>query len=259
MLDLNNHPLLLVMAIAVAATLLAEIPIGFRLPVGVLEMVLGIVIGPYVLGLAKAEGLLLWMGGRLGLAALFFAAGIELDLERVRGRPIALAVRGWVLSLVLGLSAAAILYVLPLVHAPMMVTLALTTTTMGTILPILRDTGEIETNFGRLVLAAGAVGEFGPIVVMSLLLTGDHSEWLEVALMLAFVGMAFLAAVSALRLRPPKVLALLTRTMHSTSQLPVSLSMLLLAFFVVLSEKFGFEHVLGAFAAGMVEIGRAHV
>ena len=65
-------------------------------------------------------------------------------------------------------------------------------------------------------------------------------------------GIAFLAAVSALRLRPPKVLALLTRTMHTSSQLPVSLSMLLLAFFVVLSEKFGFEHVLGAFAAGMV-------
>ena len=86
-------------------------------------------------------------------------AGMELDLERVRGRPLTLAIRGWVLSLVLGLVAAALLYVLPIVHSPMMVGLALSTTALGTLLPILRDAGQLETEFGRLVLAAGAVGE----------------------------------------------------------------------------------------------------
>jgi Kef-type K+ transport system membrane component KefB len=176
---MNSHPMLIVLAIAVAAPLLAEIPVGVRLPVVVLEMVLGIIIGPQVLGLATAEGLLGWIGGELGLAALFFMAGMELDLERVRGRPLTLAIRGWVLSLVLGLVVAALLYVLPIVHSPMMVGLALSTTALGTLLPILRDAGQLETGFGRLVLAAGAVGEFGPVVMVSLVLTGQYSEMAE--------------------------------------------------------------------------------
>lgn len=249
---MNSHPVLLVLAIAVIAPLLAEIPIGVRVPALVLEMLLGIVVGPHVLGLATADGLLGWLGGRLGLGALFFMAGMELDLERVRGRPLSLAARGWILSLALGLAAAGLLYVLPFVHAPMMVALALTTTALGVLLPILRDAGELETAFGRLVLAAGTVGEFGPIIVMSLVLTRTYSGWLEIGLMLAFVAIAFGAALVALGARPPRVLALLTRTMESSSQLPVRISLLLLAAFIVLSEQFGFEAVPGAFAAGMV-------
>ena len=185
------------MAIAVAAPLLAEIPIGVRLPVVILEMVLGIIIGPQVLGLAKAEGLLAWVG-TLGLSALFFSAGMELDLDRVRGRPLSLAVRGWLLSFALGLVAAGILHTVSFIHAPMMLALALCTTAMGTILPILRDAGELETGFGRLILAAGAMGEFGPVVVMSLALTGQHPAWQEVALMLSIVALTFLTAFAAL-------------------------------------------------------------
>jgi Kef-type K+ transport system membrane component KefB len=150
MLDLNNHPVLLVMAIGVAAPLLAEIPIGFRLPVVVLEMVLGIVVGPQVLALARAEGLLGWLGGHLGLAALFFMPGMELDLERVRGRPLMLATYGWFLSLALSPAAVTLLNILPFIHAPMMVAVALATTAMGTILPILWDSGEIGVRSGRM-------------------------------------------------------------------------------------------------------------
>ena len=242
-MDLNNHPVLLVMGIAVAAPLIAEIPIGFRLPVVVLEMALGVVVGPHVLGLARVEGLLGWLGGTLGLAALFFMAGMELDLERVRGRPLLLAAYGWVLSLALALSATALLNYLPFIHAPMMVAVALTSTAMGTLLPILRDSGQLETEFGRHILAVGAMGEFGPIVAVSLVLTREYSEWLQVVLMLALVAITFLAAFAALRVRPPKVLELLDRTMHTSSQLPVRVSMLLIALLFVLSETFGLDAV----------------
>jgi Kef-type K+ transport system membrane component KefB len=155
---LSSHPVLLVLAIAVAAPLLSEIPIGFRLPTVVLEMVLGIVVGPDALGLVRAEGLVDWLGGTLGLAALFFMAGMELDLERVKGMPLVLAVRGWVLSLVLAWAAAVMLHFLPHVHAPMMIAIALSTTSLGTLLPILHDAGETDTVFGRMVVAAGAFG-----------------------------------------------------------------------------------------------------
>ena len=205
-----------------------------------------------MLGLAKVEGLLGWLGGTLGLAALFFMAGMELDLERVRGRPLLLAGYGWVLSLALALSATALLNYLPFIHAPMMVAVALTSTALGTLLPILRDSGQLDTEFGRHILAVGAMGEFGPIVAVSLVLTREYSEWLQVALMFALVAITFLAAFAALRVRPPKVLELLDRTMHTSSQLPVRVSMLLIAFLFVLSETFGLDAVLGAFAAGII-------
>jgi Kef-type K+ transport system membrane component KefB len=210
MVDLNDHPVLLVMSIAVIAPLLA------------------------------------------GLGALFFSVGLELDLSRVRGRPLSLAARGWLLSLALGFAAAGLLQVLPLIHAPLMIAVALTTTALGTLLPTLRDGGELETEFGRFVLAAGAMGEFGPIVVVSLLLTPGHGSWLQVGAMLGLVAITFLAALAVLRVKSPKILDLLSRTMHASTQLPVRLSILLITFLFVLSETLGIEAVLGAFAAGMI-------
>ena len=252
-MDLGSHPVLIVMAIAVASSLLTELRIGdLRVPVVVWEMMLGVVIGPQVLGLARAEGLLDWLGGAVGLAALFFMAGMDLDLRKIKGRPLSLALRGWALSLVLGLSAAAFLYRLSLIEVPFMVALALTTTAMGTFMPILRDAGNFDSKFGSLVLAAGALGEFGPVIVVSLLLTRKFGAWQEAALTLGLVALAFAAAFIALGFRPPKILDLLERTMHSSTQLPVCISILLLACFDVLSERFGLEAVLGAFAAGMV-------
>ncbi len=252
MFDLNNHPVLVVMTIGVAAPLLAEIPTGFRLPTVVLEMVLGIVVGPHVLGLVKVGGLLGWMGGALGLAALFFVAGMELDMERVRGRPLSLAGYGWLISLALGLAAAGLLYVLQLIQFPIVVAVALTTTAIGTLLPILRDGGELETEFGRHILAAGAMGEFGPIVVASVAFSVGHGPWTQVGFMVALIAVTFLVALVALRVRSPRIVELLARTMHASTQLPVRMSMLLVALLFVLAEAFGLEAVLGAFAAGMV-------
>jgi Kef-type K+ transport system membrane component KefB len=250
---MSSHPVFVVLVIAVAASLLAEIRFGIlRIPVVVWEMLFGILIGPQVLGLAKPGGLLQWLGDTLGLAALFFMAGMELDLQKVKGRPLSLALRGWMLSLGLGLAAAVLLHSLSFVHAPMIVALVLTTTALGTCLPILRDAGHLDAKFGTLFLAAGAVGEFAPLIVVSLVLTRVYRTWQEVVLMLGFVAIAFGAALVALGLRPPKLLALLERGVHSSTQLPVCISLLFLASFDLLSKNIGLQAVLGAFAAGMV-------
>ena len=162
-LDLNIHPFLTVMAIALVASLLSEIRIGtLRVPVVVWEMVFGILIGPYALGVVRPGGFLQWFGQGPGLAALFFMAGMELDLQKVKGRPLSLAIRGWILSLGLGLAAAAVLHSVPGIQAPMMVGLVLTTTALGTFMPILRDTGNLDSRFGRFVLAAGAAASSLP-------------------------------------------------------------------------------------------------
>jgi len=245
-----HFPVLLILSVAVAGPLLAELPIGFRIPAVVLEVVLGIVIGPHVLGLVRFDGVVASMF-LFGMAATLFMAGMELEFERIRGRPLRLALLGWGISLALGVAAAGMLHASSL-HDPMMVALALTTTALGTLLPILRDADQLDTPFGRLFIAAGTTGELGPIVAMSLLLSQRYTTLQEFGFLIIFLATVLLAAAVSLGLRPPRVLALLARTMHASSQLPVRVTLLLFAAFFVLSERFGFESVLGAFAAGMV-------
>ena len=108
--DLTTHPALLVIALAVIAALLAEIPIGMRVPAGVLQVLWGMLIGPHGLARARVEGLLVSLG-LCGTCALFCMAGMELDLGAVKGRPLSLAVRGWLVSLVLGCAAAGVLHI----------------------------------------------------------------------------------------------------------------------------------------------------
>ena len=237
----THFPVLLVLLVAVAGPLLAELPVGFRIPAVVLEVVLGIIIGPQVLGLVHFDGIVASMFA-FGMAATLFMAGMELEFERIRGRPLWLAVGGWGMSVALGLSAAAVLHV----------ALALATTALGTLLPILRDADQLDTSFGRLFIAAGTMGELGPIVAMSLLLSQQYTTLQEFGFLMVFLVVVILAAAISLGLRPPRVLALLGRSMHASSQLPVRVTLLLFAAFFVLSERFGFESILGAFAAGMV-------
>jgi Kef-type K+ transport system membrane component KefB len=248
---MTAHPVFWLLVVAVAAPLLGEIPLGFRVPVVVLEVILGIVIGPHVLGLVRFDGFIATMF-TLGMAASLFMAGMELDFASIRGRPLSLATRGWALSVALGLAAAWLLHALPQVHAPFIVSLALTTTALGTLLPVFRDSGQLGTPFGRFFLAAGTVGELGPIVAMSLLLSQQYSTWLETGFLLVFVAVVLATAVVGMRARPTRVVELLSRTMQASTQLPVRIALLLMATFFVLSEKLGFESILGAFAAGMI-------
>ena len=248
---LSAHPVFWLLVAAVAAPLLSEIPLGVRVPVAVLEVVLGVLIGPQVLGLVRFEGFLSTMF-TFAMATTLFMAGMELNFGQIRGRPLSLAALGWIASLLLGLTVVGILHVIPLVHAPLMVTLALCTTGLAILIPIFRDGGQLDTPFGRLFVAAGTLGEVGPIVAMSVVLSTKYSSWQEVGFLLAFLAIVGVAAAVGLGARPPRVLALLGRTMHSSTQLPVRISLLLLAALFVLAEDFGFESILGAFAAGMV-------
>jgi Kef-type K+ transport system membrane component KefB len=128
----------------------------------------------------------------------------------------------------------------------------LTTTAVSTLLPILRAADELETRFGSFLLGAGVVGEFGPVVLISVVFTREHSTPAQTTLMLTFVLIAVLTAAIALKVRPPKFLALLSRTMHASSQLPVRICILVWAFLTVLAQRLGLDMVLGAFASGMV-------
>ena len=247
----TGHPVFWLMVAAVAAPLLARIPLGFKVPFVVLEVVLGVVIGPHALGLAQFDGFLPPMF-TIGMAATLFMAGIELEFGTIKGRPLSLALWGWGASVLLGITAVGLLHVIPQVHAPFMVTLALCTTGLGVLIPVFRDGGQLETPFGRLMMAAGTLGEVGPIVGMSLLLSQRYSTWQEVGFLVAFLGIVALAIAVGMGAKPPRLLAFLGREMRTSTQLPVRISPLMLAAMLVLAEDFGFESIFGAFAAGLV-------
>jgi Kef-type K+ transport system membrane component KefB len=250
-MEFSGGALLVTAVIAVLAPLISEIPIGLRLPMVAVEVGLGIVVGPQVLGWGSPTGMLALLG-YLGLIFLFFLAGMEIDFKAIRGKPLALAIPGWILSVLVAFSIAAILFRMGIIQAPLLVGVALTTTGIGALMPILRDSGELGTRFGTYVVAAGAMGEFGPIMLLSLLLTREHTRWLQTALMIFFVIFALVAAGLALAPKPPRAVAYLAKTMNSTSQLPVRISILVLALLISLAEKFGLDMILGAFTAGMI-------
>jgi Kef-type K+ transport system membrane component KefB len=248
---LNQHPIFVIFVMAVAAPLLAQTRLGSRVPVVVIEVLLGVLIGPHVLQLIENDSFLATMRS-VGMVAVMFMAGMEIDFNRIQGNPLSLAVRGWLSSVVLAGLVVGALHVIPDVQAPMMVVIALTTTGLGTLLPILRDSGQLEAPFGRLLLAAGTLGEVGPIVAVSLALSSRYSTWQEFLFLLVFLGLVALAAAIGVGARPPKVIALLSRTMHASTQLPVRLSLMILGGLVLIANEFGFEAVFGAFAAGMI-------
>jgi Kef-type K+ transport system membrane component KefB len=245
-------PILVVLGIAVLAPLIQQLPLPLRLPGVVLEIALGVVVGPHALGwLQPLDPVVSALAG-LGLAFLFFMAGAETDFERLRGQPLRLGVMGWLLSFVLGIGFAAALGALGLVRDSWLVGIALTTTAIGTLLPILRDAGELQGDFGRFVLAAGALGELGPIVALALLPIEEGSTVSRISVLAGFGALTIGAVATAMRTRPPRAVEMLARTLHSASQLPVRIALFLLGTLVVLAQWLGLDVVLGAFSAGLI-------
>jgi Kef-type K+ transport system membrane component KefB len=247
----HHHPLLIVLLAAALAPLFNELPIRLRLPLVVLELLLGIAIGPQFLDLVGDESGVRMLSA-LGLCFLFFLAGMDLDFSTLRGTPLRLGALGWVCSIGLALALTHALSGAGIVTDPWLIGVALATTAIGTLLPILREADELDTPFGRCVLGAGAIGEFGPIILFSLIMAGGGELARRSALLLTFTFIALTCVVLVLRVRPPRVIEILSRTLYKTSQFPIRLSMLLLACMVVMADTFGLNLLLGAFAAGTV-------
>ncbi|WP_372351377.1 cation:proton antiporter [Streptomyces sp. KL116D] len=242
--------LILIMAIAVLAPLLAY-GVGRWLPVPlvIFEILLGIVVGPDVLGWAHG-GQTIDALSELGLAMLIFLAGYEIEFDKVRGDTLKRALRAWVISLAFGLLLASALAGWSYTKGVYLGT-ALISTALGTVLPVLRDSGDLHSRFGSVMMAFGSVGEFGPIVAMALLLSG-RSPIESAALLAAFALIIAGAVFWAMRPRPPWFSQVIAKTLHSSGQFAVRLVVLLLAVMLGASTALGVDMLLGAFAAGMV-------
>lgn len=243
--------LVIIAAVAVLAPILADIPRRVRIAVVVMEILLGIIIGPQVLDLAGPDPFIDFLAN-LGLAALFFLAGSEIDLARIRGAPMRAAGIGWVASLVLGLAAAFALDAAGIISDPELVGIALATTALSVLVPMMRDAGISGTAFGTVVFAIGTFGEMGPIILMSIFLAAGQSSLTTALLLVAFTILIVLVAVVALQVHPQRVSRLINETMHASGQLAVRLCILLLVALVFLAVELEQDLILGAFAAGII-------
>src|SRR4051794_29366958 len=250
-LEVDTDSFLVIVATAALAATLSALA-GLRnvfVPVVVIELVLGVVVGPQVLDLAQVNDFTDFFSS-LGLGMLFFFAGYEIDLARISGLPLRLALAGWAFSLVIAYTLGGILAALGVVVSLVYVGSALATTAIGTLIPVLADTGELETDFGRYLLAAGAVGEFGPILLLTLVLSTQSAVHNSIIL-IAFVALAVIVAVLAVR-SAERTLPMLERTIESSSQLAVRWIVVLVFALALLANQLGLDLLLGGFAAGLI-------
>jgi Kef-type K+ transport system membrane component KefB len=241
-------------AVIAVVALIAPLAVGFtglRLPAIVVEILLGIVVGPQVLGWASNDEPVQVLS-LIGLAFLLLLAGLEIDFNRLRGRLLRLTGLGYAVSFGLALVVGYGLRAGDLVRSPLLVAIILSATGLGIILPILKDAGETSRPFGQVVVAGASIAEVGPIVLLSLFFSG-HSGGLGGKLVLLIGFFVFVVAVGAVILgleRSMRVSQTLLRLQDTTAEIRVRGAFLLLALFVVLASRFGLEAILGAFLAG---------
>ena len=238
-------------AVAPLLSVLAQRPVrSLVVPVVVIELLLGVLIGPSGFELAEL-GIELEFLGQLGLGFLFFFAGYEIRFELIRGSPLRLAVLGWMVSVALAYSIAGVLAAAGVVVSGLLTGSAMATTALGTLVPVMRDAGALSTRLGRFVLGAGAMGEFGPVLIVTLLLSTQSDTLTQALLLCAFVAIAVLAAAISSGAMG-RHYQFLERSLETSGQLMVRLTVLLLFGLVVIAADLGLDVILGAFAAGVI-------
>jgi Kef-type K+ transport system membrane component KefB len=248
--EIDETSLLVIVTTAAVAGILVMIASPkLVIPVVVLELLLGIVIGPQVTHLAHLDPTTKFLGD-LGLGMLFFFAGYEIDFKRIEGKPLEFGITGWLISLALAYSIGGALAAAGIVLSYLYTGSAMATTAIGTLIPILRDADEIETKFGTYLLAAGAMGEFGPILLVTLILTTTDPLHSAIILIL-FIVLAVFTGILAVR-SAWKGWPLVERTFETSSQLAVRLAVLLVFGLVALAASLGLDLLLGGFVAGMI-------
>src|SRR3954453_21912259 len=244
--------LLIVTLVAFGAPFVLGLFPRVRLPAVVFEIVAGIVIGPSVLGWVEIDESIAVVA-TLGLAFLLFLAGLEIDFMRLRGPVLRGAALGFALSFAIALVVGGGLKLAGLADAPLLVAITLVATSLGVLIPVLKDAGERGSTPGQLVIAAGSIADFGAIILLSLFFTGEGGTG---ATLLLIGSLLALAAVVVFTVRGAgrsmRIRADLERLQDTTAQIRVRGAMVLLVAFAAIAEALGLEAILGAFAAGAI-------
>jgi Kef-type K+ transport system membrane component KefB len=245
--------LLVVLLVAVGAPILVASVRWLKVPSVVLELVAGIVLGPAVLGWVHLDPLVRALTN-IGLVFLLFLAGLEIDLARLRGRLLRLAAFGYLVTMGLGLAFGGGLRALGWVDRPVFVAVVLSATSLGLVVPVLKDAGQIDSELGQLVVASASVADLAAVVLLSLLFSGSEggpaSMAVSIGAFVAVIGVVALALSGATR--SMSIEGLLVRLQDTTAEIRVRIAVALLIGFATLAARVGLETILGAFVAGAV-------
>ena len=241
--------LLIVSVVAALTPILAGLLSRLRVAQVVILIVGGILIGPEVFGWAEPGGIELI--SNVGLGFLFLLASYELELGLFRERAGRLALTSWLVTAVIAIAVTGALAAVDFVRAFVPIAIGLTTTALGTLLPILRDNQMLEGRFGSFIMAAGAVGEFLPIVAIAIFLSAQGA-FLGLVSLVVIGGVALLFTFVPRLVRNQKIRGIVSEGEHATSQTTLRWTMVLLFALLVIASNFGLDVVLGAFLAGVV-------
>jgi Kef-type K+ transport system membrane component KefB len=253
LVNLSFNSVLILAAVAVLVPLVLGLAPRLPVPGAVLEVIAGIVIGPSVLGWVRIDAPVQVLSD-LGLGMLLFLAGLEIDIERLRGPLARLAISAFAVSAVLALLCAYAFRLGGQARQPLLLAIILMSTSAGLLLPLLKDAGEDSTGFGQLVMTAAALAEIVPIMLLSLFFSAAAKTPEEQLVSLAiFVVLVMLSGLALARVRRlDRLERLLDRLEDRSAQLRVRASLTLALAFGVLAHRFGFASILGAFAAGLL-------
>ena len=250
---ISFNSLLIIGGVAIAVPLLLGLVPAVKVPAVVLEILGGVLVGPAVLGWVHLD-VAVRVTADLGLGFLLFMAGYEIDLRRFDRPVLALVGRAFAASMALALLVAYGLQLAGQVRDGLLVAITLVSTSLGILVPILKDAGETETAFGRLTMAAGSLAELGPLVLLSVFFSASSANpSVELGLLAAFVGFTAVVVVVAQRVKGWGPLREVVHRLENTSsQLRVRLAITFALAFAVVAEHFGLATILGAFLAGII-------
>ena len=251
--DVSFTDLALVMAVAFLTPLVLGLLPRSPVPSVAVEVLLGIIVGPSVLGWVEADEVVRIVAV-IGLAFLLFLAGLELDLRHLRGPVLRRGLWGFALSLGLALLAGLVLDAAGLVDDPLLAATILTATSLGLVIGTLKETGQSATPTGQLIIAGASIGDVAAIVLLSVLFSADGSgTGAQVVLLVEYAGLVTaIGILIAVAGRSHRVGAALVHLQDTTAEIRVRGAVLLVVVLVVLAEHFGLETILGAFIAGAV-------
>jgi Kef-type K+ transport system membrane component KefB len=250
--ELSFTNLLLVVAVTFAAPFLLGLAPSVRLPSVVVEIVAGIVIGPAVLGWVEVDDPIEVLN-LVGLAFLLFLAGLEIDFSRLRGRLLRVSAFGYLVSFAIAIVASLGLKAGGLIETPLLVAIILASTSLGVIIPVLKDVGEVSSQFGQLVIAGATIADFAAIFLLSIFFSGEGGTGATIILLASFLLLAVVAYFALREVeRSSRISQELIRLQDTTAQIRVRGAVVLMIAFVALAETLGLEVILGAFAAGAI-------
>ncbi len=251
--NISFSGLLIVTVVAFSAPLLLGLSPARRLPAVVLEIVAGIAIGPSGFGWVKVD-LPISILSVVGLAFLLFLAGLEVELDRLKGRILMFVGGGFLLSFGLALLVGYGLSATGQVKSPLLVAIILSATSLGIVIPLLKDAGESTSDFGQLVIAGATIADFGAVILLSLFFSREATSiGTKLVLLGSFVLLAIVFAFAVLRVEQSmRFSAVLLRLQDTTAQIRVRGAFMLLIAFVALAQLLGLEVILGAFLAGVI-------